>query len=50
MRDKGVRFVNVTPTAEDLDTGGEVEWLASGPTRRGDDPGACATCSITEKL
>jgi len=26
-----VRFVNVTPTAEDLDTGGEVEWLAIRP-------------------
>jgi biotin/methionine sulfoxide reductase len=31
MRAKGVRFVNVTPTAEDLDTGGEVEWLAIRP-------------------
>lgn len=31
MRDKGVRFVNVTPTAEDLDTGGEIEWLAIRP-------------------
>ena len=31
MRDKGVRFVNVTPTAEDLDTGGDVEWLAIRP-------------------
>jgi biotin/methionine sulfoxide reductase len=27
----GVRFVNVTPTAEDLDTGGDVEWLAIRP-------------------
>jgi biotin/methionine sulfoxide reductase len=26
-----VRFVNVTPTADDLDTGGEVEWLAIRP-------------------
>ena len=31
MRDAGVRFVNVTPTAEDLDTGGDVEWLAIRP-------------------
>jgi biotin/methionine sulfoxide reductase len=31
MRAKGVRFVNVTPTAEDLDNGGEVEWLAIRP-------------------
>ena len=31
MGKAGVRFVNVTPTAEDLDTGGEVEWLAIRP-------------------
>jgi biotin/methionine sulfoxide reductase len=31
MREAGVRFVNVTPTAEDLDTGGPVEWLAIRP-------------------
>ncbi len=31
MRDSGVRFVNVTPTAEDLDNGGAVEWLAIRP-------------------
>jgi biotin/methionine sulfoxide reductase len=31
LRDAGVRFVNVTPTAEDLDTGGDVEWLAIRP-------------------
>ena len=31
MRAKGVRFVNITPTAEDLDTGGDVEWLAIRP-------------------
>ena len=31
MRAKGVRFINVTPTADDLDTGGEVEWLAIRP-------------------
>lgn len=31
MRDRGVRFVNVTPTGEDIDTGGPVEWLAIRP-------------------
>jgi len=31
MRDAGVRFVNVTPTGEDLDNGGDVEWLAIRP-------------------
>jgi len=31
MQAAGVRFVNVTPTGEDLDTGGEVEWLAIRP-------------------
>ncbi len=31
MRASGVRFVNVTPTADDLDTGGAVEWLAIRP-------------------
>ncbi len=31
MRDAGVRFVNVTPTADDLDTGGDTEWLAIRP-------------------
>jgi len=31
MRAKGVRFVNITPTAEDLDTGGDIEWLAIRP-------------------
>ena len=31
LRDAGVRFVNVTPTADDLDTGGDVEWLAIRP-------------------
>ncbi|MDP3158849.1 MAG: molybdopterin-dependent oxidoreductase [Reyranella sp.] len=31
MREAGVRFVNVTPTGEDLDTGGDVEWLAIRP-------------------
>lgn len=31
MRDAGVRFVNVTPTGEDLDNGGAVEWLAIRP-------------------
>jgi biotin/methionine sulfoxide reductase len=27
----GVRFINVTPTADDLDTGGDFEWLAIRP-------------------
>jgi biotin/methionine sulfoxide reductase len=31
MHAQGVRFVNVTPTAEDLDNGGAVEWLAIRP-------------------
>jgi biotin/methionine sulfoxide reductase len=31
MHEAGVRFVNVTPTAEDLDTGGPIEWLAIRP-------------------
>ena len=31
MRSSGVRFINVTPTADDLDTGGDVEWLAIRP-------------------
>lgn len=31
MREAGVRFVNVTPTAEDIDNGGDVEWLAIRP-------------------
>jgi biotin/methionine sulfoxide reductase len=31
MRGKGVRFVNVTPTGDDIDTGGAVEWLAIRP-------------------
>src|SRR6195256_3888541 len=31
MRDAGVRFVNVTPTADDLDTGGDIEWLSIRP-------------------
>jgi len=31
LREAGVRFVNVTPTADDLDTGGHVEWLAIRP-------------------
>ena len=38
---QGVRFVNVTPTADDLDTGGAVEWLADpAQHRRRADPGA----------
>jgi len=31
MRAAGVRFINVTPTGDDLDTGGQVEWLAIRP-------------------
>ena len=31
LRGAGVRFVNITPTAEDLDNGGDVEWLAIKP-------------------
>jgi len=31
MHSAGARFVNVTPTADDLDTGGPVEWLAIRP-------------------
>ncbi|MFO1081848.1 MAG: molybdopterin-dependent oxidoreductase [Reyranellaceae bacterium] len=31
MARAGVRFVNVSPTGDDLDTGGPVEWLAIRP-------------------
>ena len=50
MRAKGVRFVNVTPTAEDLDTGGDVEWLAIRPNT--DAAMMLALCHVllTEKL
>ena len=50
MRAKGVRFVNVTPTAEDLDTGGDVEWLAIRPNT--DAAMILALCHVllTEKL
>lgn len=50
MAAKGVRFVNVTPTAEDLDTGGEVEWLAVRPNT--DTALMLALCHVlyTEKL
>ena len=50
MRDKGVKFVNVTPTAEDLDNGGEVEWLAIKPST--DAALMLALCHVlyTEKL
>jgi len=34
MAKAGVRFINVTPTRDDLDTGAEVEWI---PTRPGSD-------------
>ena len=50
MREGGVRFVNVTPTAEDLDTGGPVEWLAIRPNT--DAAMMLALCHVlyTEKL
>ncbi|MBM3650658.1 MAG: Asp-tRNA(Asn)/Glu-tRNA(Gln) amidotransferase GatCAB subunit C [Alphaproteobacteria bacterium] len=50
MRGKGVRFVNVTPTADDLDTGGTVEWLAIRPNT--DTALILALCHVlwTEKL
>lgn len=50
MRAAGVRFVNVTPTAEDLDNGGEVEWLAIRPNT--DAAMMLALCHVllTEKL
>jgi biotin/methionine sulfoxide reductase len=31
LRAAGARFVNITPTADDLDTGGEDEWIAIRP-------------------
>ena len=31
MRAAGVRFVNITPTADDLDTGGDDEWIPIRP-------------------
>ena len=50
MRANGVRFVNVTPTAEDLDNGGAVEWLAIRPNT--DTALMLALCHVlwTEKL
>jgi len=50
MRAKGVRFVNITPTAEDLDTGGGIEWLAIRPNT--DAAMILALCHViyTEKL
>ena len=50
MREKGVRFVNVTPTGEDLDNGGDVEWLAIRPNT--DAAMILALCHVlyTEKL
>ena len=50
MRAKGVRFVNITPTAEDLDTGGDIEWLAIRPNT--DAALILALCNVllTEKL
>ena len=50
MRARGVRFINVTPTAEDLDTGGDIEWLAIRPNT--DAALILALCNVllTEKL
>ena len=50
MRAKGVRFINITPTAEDLDTGGDIEWLAIRPNT--DAAMILALCHVlyTEKL
>ncbi len=50
MRAKGVRFINITPTAEDLDTGGDIEWLAIRPNT--DAAMILALCNVllTEKL
>jgi biotin/methionine sulfoxide reductase len=50
MRAAGVKFVNVTPTAEDLDNGGDVEWLAIRPGT--DAAMMLALCHVllTEKL
>ena len=50
MRAKGVRFVNITPTAEDLDTGGDIEWLAIRPNT--DAAMILALCNVllTENL
>jgi biotin/methionine sulfoxide reductase len=31
MHKAGVRFVNISPVASDIDTGGEVEWIAIRP-------------------
>jgi biotin/methionine sulfoxide reductase len=31
LRSAGVRFVNITPTGDDLDNGGDIEWLAIKP-------------------
>ena len=50
MRAKGVRFINITPTAEDLDTGGDIEWLPIRPNT--DAAMILALCHVlyTEKL
>lgn len=31
MRDAGVRFINISPTGDDLETGADVEWIAIRP-------------------
>jgi biotin/methionine sulfoxide reductase len=50
MSAKGVRFVNVTPTGDDLEPGGAVEWLAIRPNT--DAALMLALCHVlyTEKL
>ena len=50
MNARGVRFINITPTAEDLDTGGDVEWLQIRPNT--DAALILALCHVllTEKL
>ncbi len=50
MSAKGVRFVNVTPTGDDLEPGGPVEWLAIRPNT--DAALMLALCHVlyTEKL
>jgi len=50
MRASGTRFVNVTPTADDLDTGGEDEWIAIRPNTDTAMLLAMAYVVYTEKL
>lgn len=50
LRHAGVRFVNITPTGDDLDNGGDIEWLAIRPNT--DAAMILALCHVllTEKL